>query len=117
MPPDTVNRFNAGDSATLSFFEGASVATAVVGGHAYLFAAESGDNGVSAFAVSPDGSLTHVATVTDDATARLIAPVRIGDRQCIAIDQAIRLLLFVIDCMIQNGLANGNFDDGPATSI
>jgi hypothetical protein len=110
MPLDIVNRVNIGDNATLNFFEGASVATATVGGHTYLFAAEFGDNGVSAFAVSPDGTLTNVATVTDDATARLIAPIRPGDRQGIAIDQAVRLLLFVIDCMVQNGLANGSFD-------
>jgi 6-phosphogluconolactonase (cycloisomerase 2 family) len=48
-----------------------SVATAVVAGTTYLFAAGLADDGVSVFAVAADGTLTNVHNVTDDATLEL----------------------------------------------
>ena len=45
--------------------------TAVVGGNTYLFVAGLVDDGVSVFAVAPDGTLTNVDNVSDDATREL----------------------------------------------
>jgi VCBS repeat-containing protein len=65
------NVHNVGDNATLELDGAASVATAVVGGTTYLFAAGSDDDGVSVFSVGADGSLTNVHNVADDAALQL----------------------------------------------
>src|SRR5438034_8410662 len=70
-PADIINIVNVTDDATLNLAYPTSVATAVVGGTGYLFVAGYDDNGVSAFAVGPGGSLTNVANVSDDATLNL----------------------------------------------
>jgi 6-phosphogluconolactonase (cycloisomerase 2 family) len=62
---------NVTDDATLELDAPHTAATAVVGGNTYLFVPAAIDDGVSAFAVAADGTLTHVASVADDATLEL----------------------------------------------
>src|SRR6185295_14921026 len=75
--------FDVTDEATLELDGARGLSTAMVGGATYLFAAGFNDNGVSAFRVNTNGSLTPVADVTDDATLNLggvfdTATIRIG---------------------------------------
>ena len=59
------NVFNITDDATLALDAAAGLTTAVIAGTTYLFVAGIVDNGVSVFAVAPDGTLVHTTTITD----------------------------------------------------
>ena len=65
------NVANVSDNATLNLNYAHAVTTAQVGGTTYLFVGAYGDQGVSAFSVGADGSLTNVANVKDNVTLHL----------------------------------------------
>ena len=71
MAIDLTNTDNLGDDVILELDGVAAVTTAVVGGVTFLFAAGFDDDGMSAFTVGADGSLTSVGNVPDDATLEL----------------------------------------------
>ena len=56
------NVFNITDDATLALDGAQALTTAVIAGTTYLFVAGFADDGVSVFAVAPDGTLVHFAT-------------------------------------------------------
>ena len=62
---------NVSDNATLELFSAYDVATAVVAGTTYLFVTGFNDQGLSVFSVAPNGTLTNVANVSNDATLEL----------------------------------------------
>ena len=75
MPLDSVDRGNVVGHPT-PYLQGATgLATAVIGGTTYLFAAGGADDGVSVFEVGSDGSLAQVEIANDDPTSRLDRPV------------------------------------------
>lgn len=72
------------DAGTFELDGARGLSTALVDGNTYLFAAGAVDDGVSAFRVNPNGSLTAVSDFTDDATLELdgaadTASVRVGN--------------------------------------
>jgi Ca2+-binding RTX toxin-like protein len=62
---------NLADSVSIELDGVKGLATAVIGGNTFLFAAGGVDDGVSVFQVGSNGSLTHADSVTDDGTLRL----------------------------------------------
>jgi 6-phosphogluconolactonase (cycloisomerase 2 family) len=62
---------NVTDDATLELDRARDLTTTVIGDTTYLFVTGQTDNGVSAFAVGADGTLTNVANIADDATTEL----------------------------------------------
>ncbi len=65
------NVFNLPDDSTLAIQVPARLTTAVIAGTTYLFVPGTGDNGVSVFAVAPDGTLVHANTIIDDGAGPL----------------------------------------------
>lgn len=59
------NIFNLPDDASLSIGQAANLHVQKIGGDTYLFVAGHLDDAISVFAVSGDGTLTEVATITD----------------------------------------------------
>ena len=75
--------YDVTDGGTLELDGARGLSTTMVDGNTYLFAAGFSDNGVSAFRVNTNGTLTAVADVNDDATFLLAgasdtAAVRVG---------------------------------------
>jgi 6-phosphogluconolactonase (cycloisomerase 2 family) len=68
---------NVSDDAILELDGAFDVATAVVGGTAYLFVAGRRDDGVSVFSVAADGTLASVDNVADDTTLRISIPMSV----------------------------------------
>ncbi|HWU13825.1 MAG TPA: Ig-like domain-containing protein, partial [Caulobacter sp.] len=62
---------NLADNGTFELDGVKGLATAVIGGSTYLFAAGGVDDGLSVFSVAANGSLTNTANVTDNGTFRL----------------------------------------------
>ncbi|HKS63540.1 MAG TPA: hypothetical protein VJT13_17710, partial [Xanthobacteraceae bacterium] len=65
------NVFNVTDDATLKLLGIADLTTAVVNGTTYLYAAGSGDAGVSVFSVANNGALTNAANIADAGSLEL----------------------------------------------
>jgi 6-phosphogluconolactonase (cycloisomerase 2 family) len=68
------NVVNVGDTSALTLSGANGLASAVVGGRTFLYANGYSDNGVTAFEVAANGSLTTVQTVTDTAALALANP-------------------------------------------
>jgi len=66
---------NVTDDATLEIAAASSVTTVEIGGVTYLLVTGRSDSGLSAFRVGDDGSLSHVTSISDDATLNLFSPV------------------------------------------
>ncbi|TCS16119.1 M10 family metallopeptidase C-terminal domain-containing protein [Caulobacter sp. BK020] len=62
---------NLADNGTYELDGVKGLATAVIGGSTYLFAAGGLDDGLSVFSVAANGALTNTANVTDNGTLRL----------------------------------------------
>jgi 6-phosphogluconolactonase (cycloisomerase 2 family) len=62
---------NRTDVGVLELDGAREMTTAVIGGTTYLFVVAEADDGVSAFSVALDGTLTNVDNVSDDATLEL----------------------------------------------
>jgi Ca2+-binding RTX toxin-like protein len=67
------NVFNLDDSAELALGLPVALATAAIAGTIYLFVGGLNDDGVSVFAVAPDGTLVHFTTINDTGTLALNA--------------------------------------------
>jgi 6-phosphogluconolactonase (cycloisomerase 2 family) len=65
------NVFNVTDDATLKLLGVTDLTTAVVNGTTYLYAAGSGDAGVSVFSVANNGALTNAANIADAGSLEL----------------------------------------------
>jgi len=65
------NVYNLTDTPALALDQAQTITTAVIDGTTYLFVPGTLDNGVSAFSVAANGTLTHVDTVFDNATLQL----------------------------------------------
>ncbi|HWW27896.1 MAG TPA: M10 family metallopeptidase C-terminal domain-containing protein [Caulobacter sp.] len=63
--------FDLADNGTFALNGVKGLATAVIGGSTYLFAAGGVDDGLSVFSVAANGALTNTANVTDNGTLRL----------------------------------------------
>ena len=63
--------FDLADNGTFELDGVKGLATAVIGGATYLFAAGGVDDGLSVFSVAANGALTNTANVTDNGTLRL----------------------------------------------
>ncbi len=68
---ENTDNVNDGDNVAFHLTEVSGLATAVVAGTTYLFAASDIEDGVSVFSVSSDGTLSNVANIGDDSILHL----------------------------------------------
>ena len=79
MALQITNTDNVTDNATLELAGASGVAAATHNGTTYLYVTGLTDDGVSAFSVASDGTLTNVANITDDSVALLLNGANASD--------------------------------------